>query len=226
MKIIQKREGYRFSIDAILLADFTRTKKGDRIVDLGTGSGVIPLILSRKNPSSELVGVEMENAICDMARRSVEMNKLAGRINIVQGDIKDVKELFPPESFDSAVTNPPYGKLDTGRINPQTEKAAARHEITGNLDDFMAAASCLVKFRGRITVIYPAKRLADLIAGLRDRGFEPKRMRMVHSREGESARLVLIEGVKGGGVEMEVLKPLYIYGRDGSYTSEVEEMYR
>ena len=225
LKIIQKKSGYRFSIDAVLLANFAGIKKGDSVVDLGSGSGVIPLILSFRHESVNVTGIELDAESADMAKRSVELNKLSGRISIAQKDIREIKKLLLPEAFDSALANPPYGKLDTGRVNPNEQIAAARHEIAGGLDDFLGAASYLLKYKGRLSIIYPARRFADVIAGMRSFNLEPKRMQMVHSREGEGACLVLVEGVKGGGVEMEVLKPLYIYARDGSYTVELEEMY-
>lgn len=226
LKIIQKKSGYRFSIDAVLLANFAGIKKGDSVVDIGTGSGVIPLILAFRHRACDITGLELDAATADMAARSVELNKLVGRISIVQKDIREIKKTFHPETFGSALANPPYGKLDTGRVNPNEQIAAARHEVAGGLDDFLGAASYLLKYKGRLSIIYPARRFADVIAGMRSFNLEPKRVQMVHSREGEGACLVLVEGVKGGGVEMEVMKPLYIYGSNGNYTGEVEDMYR
>lgn len=226
LKIIQKKSGYRFSIDAVLLANFAGIKKGDSVADLGTGSGVIPLILSFRHESVNVTGIELDLESADMAKRSVELNNLSEKISILEGDIRGIKELFTPESFGSALANPPYGKPGAGRINPNEQIANARHEIAGNLDNFIGAASYLLRYRGRLSIIYPARRVADVIVGLRRFNVEPKRMQMVHSREGEGASLVLVEGVKGGGVEMEVMKPLYIYAPDGSYTGELEDMYR
>ena len=225
LKIIQKKSGYRFSIDAVLLANFAGIKKGERVVDIGTGSGVIPLIVAFRHKACDITGLELDAATADMAARSVEVNNLSEKISIVKGDIRGIKKLLSPESFGSALANPPYGKLDTGRINPNEQIAAARHEIAGGLDDFLGAASYLLKYKGRFSIIYPARRFADVITGMRRFNIEPKRMQMVHSREGEGASLVLVEGIKGGGVEMEVMKPLYIYASDGSYSGELEEMY-
>lgn len=226
LKIIQKKSGYRFSIDAVLLANFAGIKKGDSVVDLGCGSGVIPLILSFRHESINVTGIELDAESADMANRSVAMNNLSEKISIIEGDIRGIKKLFAPEGFGSALANPPYGKLDTGRINPNEQIATARHEVTGSLDDFFQAASYLLKYKGRFSIIYPARRFADVIAEMRAFNIEPKRIQMVYSREGEGARLILAEGVKGGGVEMEVMKPLYIYASDGNYTVEIEEMYR
>ena len=226
LKIIQKKEGYRFSIDAILLANFAGTKKRDRIIDLGTGCGVIPLVLSWKNPESHITGLEIDHETAGMAKRSVELNGLIQRITIVQGDVREIKAHVDVESFEIALANPPYGRPDSGRIDPSDQKAAARHEISTSLDDFLSAAAYAVRYRGRIFIIFPAKRLADLITGLKNRGFEPKRMRLVHSRMGEKAKLVLMEGIKRGGAEMEVLAPLYIYDREGNYTPEIKKMYK
>jgi len=226
LKVIQKKGGYRFSIDAVLLADFTRVKKKDVIADLGTGCGVIPLILSRKAEKSRICGIELSAAAADMALRSIRLNGLDEKISISHGDVRTIKILYPAETFDLVVTNPPYGRPNSGRINPSKDVAEARHEIAGSLDDFLAAAAYLLKYGGRFSLVYPAKRLADLMEGLRKRGIEPKRMRTVHSRQGEAAKLVLLEGIKGGGVEMEIMPPLYIYGNDGGYTAEVEAMYK
>lgn len=226
LKIIQKKSGYRFSIDAVLLANFAGIKKGDSVVDLGSGSGVIPLILSFRHKSVNVTGVELDAESVDMANRSVEVNNLSKKISIVEGDIRGIKKILPPESFGCVLANPPYGKPHAGKINPNEQIAAARHEIAGGLDDFLGAASYLLKYKGRLSIIYPARRFADVIAGMRSFNIEPKRVQIVHSREGEGARIVLVEGIKGGGVEMEVMKPLYIYALDGSYTVEIEEMYR
>ena len=226
LRIIQKRPGYRFSIDAVLLAAFTHVREGERLADLGTGSGVIPLLLAFRHERLNITGLELDPHAAHMAERSVEMNGLSGRISIMEGDLRSVRALLPPESFGLAVANPPYGRLNSGRINADSGIAAARHEIRGSLDDFLAAASYLLKYKGRLSLIYPARRGADVIAGMRKVNIEPKRLRTVHPREGDGANLILVEGVKGGGVEMEVMRPLYIYDCDGNYTSEVEEMYR
>ncbi len=225
MKIIQSNNGYRFSIDAVLLANFVRAKKEDNIIDLGTGSGVIPLILSHRHHDLKITGLELDPHAADMAKRSVELNGLSHRIIVKEGDIREIKTLFPPESFSLVVANPPYGKPGSGHVNPEPGKATARHEIEGGLDDFISAAAYLLKQRERFFLIYPARRLADVISVMRDNGSEPKRMQMVHSREGEGARLILVEGIKGGGVEMEVMKPLYIYDDEGGYTPEIESIY-
>ncbi|MBE9535657.1 MAG: tRNA1(Val) (adenine(37)-N6)-methyltransferase [Proteobacteria bacterium] len=225
LKVIQKKGGYRFSIDAVLLADFTRVKKKDVIADLGTGCGLIPLILSRKAMQSRICGIELDAAAAEMAARSIRLNKLSEKISIAQADVRAIRALYTAESFDLVTTNPPYGRPDSGRINPTKEVAEARHEIAGSLDDFLAAAVYLLKYGGRLSLVYPARRLADLMEGLRKRGIEPKRLRTVHSRLGEGAKLVLLEGIKGGGVEMEVMRPLYIYDNNGEYTDEVEAMY-
>ncbi len=225
LKIIQPKRGYRFSIDALLLANFTLVKKRANVADLGTGSGVVPLVLSFLHPGASITGVEIDAETADRARRSVALNNLAEKIDIVCGDVRSVETLLSPGSFDTVVANPPYGKIETGRINPEGKTAAARHELAGGLDDFIKAAACLLKPKGRFSLVYPARRLSDAMAEMRKGGVEPKRLRMVHSREGAAAKLVLLEGVKGGGVEMEVMAPLVIYESDGRYTKEIEAMY-
>lgn len=226
LKVIQKKSGYRFSIDAVLLADFTRVKKKDAIADLGTGCGVIPLILSRKAIEGSICGIELDADAAEMAARSINLNKLSEKVSISQGDVRTIKGLYPAESFDLVVTNPPYGRPDSGRKNPTKDVAEARHEIAGGLDDFLTASTYLLKYGGRFSAVFPARRLADLIEGMRKKGIEPKRLRTVHSRQGEAAKLILLEGIKGGGIEMEIMEPLFIYGNDEAYTEEVEAMYR
>lgn len=225
LKIIQQIEGYRFSIDSVLLANFAFIKKEDNIVDLGTGYGVIPLILAYRHPGVDITGIEIDPKVAETATRSIELNNMEDRINMLAGDLKNIKKLSLPETFSAVVANPPYSKLNTGRVNPLGQKASSRHEIKGSLEDFLKAASYLLKYKGRMSLVYPARRLADLIWEMRKVGIEPKRLRTVHSREGDPAKLVLIEGVKGGGVEMDVTKPLYIYENTDSYTKEVEAMY-
>ena len=225
LSIIQKIEGYRFSIDPILLAGFAHIKRCDLVADLGAGSGVISLILAYRHRQIKITGIEIDAEQADMASRSLTLGSLNKRAAIIKGDLKEIKSLSPPEIYSVVVANPPYGKATSGRINPDEKIAAARHEIRGGLYDFLKAAAYLLKYRGRVNLIYPARRLADLIYDMRMTGIEPKRLRSVHSNRGEPAKLVLLEGVKGGGVEMKVMDPLYIYDGKGNYSKEVEGMY-
>ncbi len=226
LKVIQKKDGYRFSMDAVLLANFITVKRNERVADLGTGCGVIPLIIAFRNPTAIITAVEMDETAGRMAGESVEMNDLSDQITIVVKDIKDLGNAYRSGSFDVVTTNPPYGRLNSGRINPDPKKAAARHEISGTLDDFLQCASYLLKYRGRLALVYPAAMLADLIVRLREMNLEPKRMQTVYTGKNRKAKLVLMEAVKGGGRELELLQPLYIYDNHGNYSKEFEAMYR
>ncbi|MDH3974586.1 MAG: tRNA1(Val) (adenine(37)-N6)-methyltransferase [Deltaproteobacteria bacterium] len=225
LKIIQNEKGFRFSIDAILIAHFARIKKKDNIADLGTGSGVIPLILSYRYPLHSITGIEVDEAAVSMAKRSVDLNNLSEKVNILAGDIREIRTISAPEAYSFVIANPPYGKVGSGRLSEGLSRASARHEVTGGLKDFIKAGAYLLKYRGVMSIIYPAKRLADLMYEMRRCGIEPKRLRTVHSRKGDAAKLVMVEGVKGGGVEMEIEAPLYIYENEDRYTEEVKAMY-
>jgi tRNA1Val (adenine37-N6)-methyltransferase len=198
---------------------------GETIFDLGTGSGVIPLILSGRADPAHIVAVEIQEELADMAKRTVLLNRLQGKIEIVPADVKQIGTLFPPCSCEVVTFNPPYRKLKSGRLNPNRQKAIARHEISGSLDMFVSAACHLLKPKGRCYLIYKVQRLPELFGAMRENGIEPKKMRLVYSRVGANADFVLMEGLKNGGEEMQVLPPLTIYERNGEYTSEMESIF-
>ena len=225
LRIIQKKKGYRFSLDALLLAHFARVARGQRVIDLGTGSGIIPMILSAKTRALKIVGLEVQEAMADAALRSVQLNALQDRIEIICGDVRQVQNLFQEGGFDVVTCNPPYRKLESGRINPDIQKAVARHELKGRLDDFIRAAAFLLKPRGRLFVIYKTRRMTGLNCSMRSSGIEPKRMRMVHSKPGLDGEFVLLEGIKNGGEELKVLPPLTIYEDDATYTLDMQAIF-
>ncbi len=210
-KILQKKRGYRFSIDSILLAHFVRLKEGQKIVDLGTGSGIIPIILATKVKSTEIWGVEIQEELAEMAKKNIEMNHLQGRVHIVKGDARDLADRMQSEAFDIVLTNPPYRKIRSGRLNPQREKAIARHEIKGSLSDMAKIAFRLLRPKASFYLVYPALRLVDLIAFLRETRLEPKRLRLVHPNVEKGAKLILLEAIKGGGPALEIHPPLFIH---------------
>ncbi|HPL64104.1 MAG TPA: tRNA1(Val) (adenine(37)-N6)-methyltransferase [Syntrophales bacterium] len=220
LKIIQKKKGYRFSVDSILLAHFVRLEKGDKVIDLGTGSGVLAIILASRFEESSITGLEIQEELSDMARRSAVVNSLDDRVGIVEGDARRAADIFGERSFDAAVLNPPYRKPGAGRISVNRQKAVARHEIMGGLSCFLEASSRLLRSGGRVFAIYTASRLPELIVSMRKHGIEPKRMRMVHSETGSGGEFILMEGMKGAGEELSILPPLFLYGRDGGYTDE------
>ena len=170
LRLYQSRAGYRFSLDTLLLAHFVTVKRGDRIVDLGAGNGPIALLLSHLHPLASLAGLEVQPAMAERAKRSIILNRLDDRVDIVAGDLREIGSIFTPSSFDVVVSNPPFRKPSSGRISPNREKQLARHEIKGALKDFLSAAAYLVRPKGRLALIYSAERAVDLLAGLRSAG--------------------------------------------------------
>jgi tRNA1Val (adenine37-N6)-methyltransferase len=224
-RIIQRESGYRVSVDALLLAHFVLVNEGERLIELGTGCGVVALILASRGLCATVLGIEIQEDLVAIAKRNCAMNGLAGVVEIGSGDVRRPESMCAPQSFDVAVFNPPYRRLSSGRINPDPGKAIARHEIAGTVADFLAAAAYALKHGGRSYVIYPAKRMVELISRMRARRIEPKRIRLVHSRPGGVARFILAEGLKGGKEELTVLPPLFIYGRRG-YSVEMAAIFR
>jgi len=226
LRLYQYKTGYRFSIDTVLLAAFARERLRGDIADLGTGSGVLPVILARSPNISSLTGFEVQPDLADLARCNVELHDLGQRVRIEQADIKEIRSLHPAESFDGAIANPPFYPLGSGRINPGSQDAAARHELLATLGDFVSAASCLIKNGGKFCAIFPASRSTDLICTMRANKIEPKVVRCVHSRAGESAVMLLVEGIKNAGSQTEILPPLIIYSAGQTYSPEVESIFK
>ena len=225
LKIIQKKRGYRYSIDTILLAHFCKLKRGDRVIDLGTGNAVIPMLLATQSLAAQIVGVEIQAELIEMARRNVMINHMGGKIVLMHQDVRDLPKFLDKASFDVVISNPPYRPVGTGRVNPDRQSALARHEILGSLKDMVKVASFLLRVSGRFYVIYPSSRTVDMLLILRESNLEPKRIQIVHSNAKEDARLVMAEGVKGGRRELRVLKPLFVYDPDGRHTKEMEGIY-
>ncbi len=224
LKIIQHRNGYRFSLDPILLCAFARISEGDRVADLGAGNGVIPLVLARRSGAARIVGVERQTEMVARARRSVVLNGLQERIEIIEGDVREISQVLDPQSFEVVVANPPFRSLGGGRVASGSERAAARHELAGGLADFVSAASWLLPDGGRFYVVYLAERADELLACMRQAYLAPRRLRCVHGRSGDPARMVLVEGRKNGGAGLTIEPPLVV--REGeSYTREVLEIY-
>jgi tRNA1Val (adenine37-N6)-methyltransferase len=228
LQIVQAANGYRFSLDPILLSYFAASSSADQVVDLGTGSGVIPLVLAHLTQASRLVGIELQPAQAARAAKSVVLNGLQGRIEIMHADLRQVRQLLPVGRADLVVANPPYRMPGSGRLAPDDERAAARHELAGNLSDFVAAAAWLLADRGRFAIVYLVERLPELLMRMVEQKIEPKRLRMIHPRCQEPARMVLVEGRKNVRPGMVVERPLYIYkssGQGREYTDEILEMY-
>ncbi len=225
IKLYQDCNGYRFSLDALLLADFFICHDGEQIADLGAGNGVIALILAHLHPLLWITGVELQPKMFERANRNIRMNSFTDKVTMRQADVRTIQENFTPESFAAVVCNPPYRRMNSGRISPNPEKKIARHEMTASLADFLRAGSYLLPIKGRMALIYPALRVVDLLQSMRNANLEPKRLRMVHSFADAEASLVLVEGVKGGRGGVEVFSPLFVYKQGNLYTPEVEAIF-
>jgi tRNA1Val (adenine37-N6)-methyltransferase len=224
LKVIQKRKGYRFSLDAAILAFHVHLKPADIAVDLGTGCGIIPLILSFQTPSAHIYGIEIQKDLAGLASMNVRENDMEGRITIIHEDMKDFRSYLTPGSVDVVFSNPPYRRLLSGRINPEEERAVARHEIKASLSDVVSVAESLLKPSGRFVGVYPAHRAIDLIVHMRTVKLEPKRLRWIHPKKDSEAILAVVEGIKYGNPGLEVDVPFIIYASEGTYTDEAKEM--
>jgi len=209
MRIIQKKDGFCFGIDAVLLSDYVKVEKNSRIADLGTGTGILPLLLSAKTQAAHITGIEIQPEMADMAKRSVSINSLGEKIEIVEGDILNAVEMFGYNSFDAIVTNPPYTKAGSGLLNPTDAKAISRHEIHCTLEQLLSVSSKLLKQSGRFFMIHRPERLVDIFYFMRQYRIEPKSIRLVHPFPGKPANLVLVYGLKNGNPQVTVEEPLY-----------------
>ncbi|MBP7175964.1 MAG: tRNA1(Val) (adenine(37)-N6)-methyltransferase [Thermoclostridium sp.] len=220
--IIQKNDGFRYGSDAVLLSNYVKVPPNARVLDLGTGTGIIPLLLSAKTKASHITGIEIQPDIAEMAKRSIALNHLEDKIEIVQGDFLNALEWFGSGSFDAVVTNPPYTKPRGGLINPNDTKAVSRHEIYCTLEQLIAVSSKLLKQYGRFFMIHRPERLVDIFCTMRENKIEPKSMRLVHGHKGKPATLVLIYGLKNGNSQVTVEQPLYVYAEDKNGTLQQE----
>jgi tRNA1Val (adenine37-N6)-methyltransferase len=209
LKIIQKRHGYRYSQDSLQLVDFANVKRNDEVIDLGSGCGIMAIILSKKGLGKRIVGLEVQEELAELSRRSVRLNGFRERIEIIRGDIKKIKSLFPPISFDYVVTNPPYIEVKSGLISPASQKAVARHEILCDMNNVLDAMSYVLKSLKRGACVYPAGRFGELILKSKKKWLEPKRARFVHPNVEENAELVMVEFIKEGKPGLEILPPLF-----------------
>lgn len=224
LKIIQSDEVFSFSMDAVLLARFCTVPTKGAILDLCSGNGVIPLLLSTRTKAS-IVGVEIQHRLYDMAKRSVELNKLEHQIQMVHGDLKDYYRDVGHGVFDAITVNPPYLPAKSGLVNMNEHVAMARHETCCTLEDVIVACSRLVRYGGKVAMVHRPARLIDALTLLRQYRLEPKRIRFVHPRQDEEANMVLIEAVKDGKSEARVLSPLVVYNENNDYVDEIMEIY-
>ncbi|MCR4586889.1 MAG: tRNA1(Val) (adenine(37)-N6)-methyltransferase [Lachnospiraceae bacterium] len=225
LRIIQDPERFCFGMDAVLLSGFASAREGDEVLDMGTGTGILPLLLSAKTQAAHFTALEIQEDSADMARRSVALNDLEEKIRVVQGDIKEVRELLGASRFDVVTCNPPYMIGSHGVENPDSAKAIARHEILCTFEDVAAGAAAVLKPGGHFYLVHRPFRLAELICTLSRYKLEPKRMRLVYPYVDREPNMVLLEAVRGGKSRLEVEKPLILQDPDGSYTEEIKRDY-
>ncbi len=222
-KIIQNPEKFCFGMDAVLLSGFARAQKGDRVLDMGTGTGIIPILMEAKTEAAHLTGLEIQEESADMARRSVALNGLSDKITIVTGDIRE--KIFPAASFDVITCNPPYMIGQHGLTNPEAPKAIARHELLCTLEDVVRQAALFLKSGGHFYMVHRPFRLSEIMVTMAKYKLEPKRMQLVYPFVDKEPNMVLIEGVRGGRSRMTVEKPLIIYKEPGVYMPEIYDIY-
>jgi tRNA1Val (adenine37-N6)-methyltransferase len=225
IQVAQAAGGYRFSIDAVILAWHITPAPGAGVVDLGTGCGIIPLILAYRHPSIAVTGIEIQPQMAQLAADNAAANHMADRVKIVCADIRNSKSHLPAGQADIVACNPPFRQADAGRINPHEERAIARHELAVTLKDILATAKRVLRTSGEFVAIYPASRLVDMISAMREAGIEPKLLRAIHSRGEEEARLILVKGTRNGRPGTAISPPLVIYDAENRYTPEVERMF-
>jgi tRNA1Val (adenine37-N6)-methyltransferase len=224
-QIIQNPEKFCFGMDAVLLAGFAYAGEGDKVLDLGTGTGIIPILMAARTKAGHFAGLEILAQSVDMARRSIALNQLTGRIDIIEGDIKEAGNIFRSASFDVITSNPPYVTCNHGLVNPDSEKAIARHEVLCTLKDVVGAASRLLKPGGHFFMVHRPFRLSETIVTLSRYKLEPKRMRLVYPYVDKAPNMVLLEAVRDGNAGMKVEKPLIVFKEPGVYMPEIYDIY-
>lgn len=226
LKIIQNKNGFCFGIDSILLTDFAKEiKENSTIIDLGTGTGILGILLSKKVNPLKIVGIEIQKEVYEMAKRSISLNNLEDKFKIINSNIKDIQDKLPINTFDVVVTNPPYKKKGTGITNENDKKLVSRHEITASLEDFILTSYKLLKDKGSLYMVHRPDRLADIIEILRKYKIEPKKIRLVYPKKEKEANLILIKATKNAKPFLKIEPPLYVYKENGEYTDEILKIY-
>lgn len=224
-QIIQHPDKFCFGMDAVLLSGFAKVKEGEKVLDLGTGTGILPILLEAKTEGEHFSGLEIQPESAEMARRSVLLNHLEEKIDIIDGDIKDASQIFGKASMDVVTSNPPYMTNHKGLKNPNDAKAIARHELLCSLDDVVRETAAVLKPRGRSYFVHRPSRIVEIFEAMRKYRLEPKRMRLVYPYVDKEPNMVLIEGVRGGGAQLTIEPPLIVYDAPGKYTKEIYEIY-
>lgn len=226
LKIIQNKKEFCFGIDAVLLSDFAKkTKKNAKVIDLCTGTGIIAILLSAKSDAQHITGVEIQSHIAEMASRSVEMNNLSNKIEILNENLINLKDKITAGSIDTITVNPPYKPKNSGVINEKDSKTIARHEISCTLEDIIKESARLLNTGGNLCMVHKVERIVDIMVLFRKYKLEPKRMQLVYSKFGEPATLVLVEGIKGGKPFLKMEVPIYVYEKENEYTNQIKEIY-
>ncbi len=225
LKILQKKDGFRFGIDAVLLADFAKDVCAEEMLDLCTGSGIIPVLLSHKSDIKRIFGIEIQTEVFDMANRCVHLNRLEKRIFLENGDLKDAARIYGKRRFDLVTVNPPYMPQGSGVKNELDTKIIARHEVMCTLEDVIFASAQVLKQHARLMMVHKPSRLADIICLMRKYDIEPKRIRFVHKKVGAEPSLLLVDGTYKGGRELRIMPPLCLYDEDGNETEELKRIY-
>lgn len=227
-KIIQNKDGFCFGIDSVLLSEFAKDiKPGNRVVDLGTGSGVLGFLLLGKKNVGNIIGIEIQKEVAEMANKSIKLNDAEEKFKIINDNIKNVisQKLIEKSTVDIIVTNPPYKPINTGIINDNTKKLISRHEISATLEDFIEVSEYLLRDKGILYMVHKPERLVDIVYILRKNKLEPKELRLIYPSKDKDANLVLIKAVKGGNSFLKVDSPLYVYNENGTYTKEILDIY-
>ena len=228
LKIIQDNTGFCFGIDSVILSDFAKEiKENANVVDLGTGTGVLGLLLCKKTKLNSIIGIEIQEDVANMAQRSIKLNNLENKFKIINCDIKQLfkEKILEKNKYDAIVMNPPYKEIGTGEINNNNNKLISRHEIKATLADFLEIASGLLKDKGELYIVHKPERTVDIIQKMKDNKLEPKKMKIVYPRSNSEASLILIKAIKGGKKFLKIEEPLYIYDEKGEYTKQIKNIY-
>lgn len=226
LKIIQNKNGFKFGIDSVLLSDFAKSIKiNSKVLDIGTGTGIVSILLSGKTEAKEIVGIEVQEDVANMANRSVELNNLKNKINIINDNINNIENYYEINYFDCVVTNPPYQKNDTGLKSENEKHLISRHEVLCSLEDIVKKSFKVLKDHGEFYMVHRPERLVDIMYLMRKYKIEPKELRFVYPKFGEKSNLILIKGIKNANEFLKIHKPLIIYDNDGNYTDEVLKIY-
>lgn len=226
LKLIQNKDGFCFGVDSVLLSDYAKSiKKNSKVIDIGTGTGIISILLCKKTDLSKIYGIEIQPDVAEMASRSAKLNNLQDKFEVINTNIKDVLDVLEPHKYDAIVTNPPYKKVNTGVKSVDKKQLISRHEVECTLEDIIEKSSKLLKDLGEFYMVHRAERLVDIMCLLRKYKLEPKNIRFVHSRADEKPSLILVRAVRSAKEFLKIDKPLVIYKENGEYTDEILEIY-